>query len=141
MPLTEGQGLLQSVTFGLGTNYQIDEPGPVGIGVPSPKTNDVDLRHDDGSYAGADHKASRIITIPFIVIGTSPSNTMDNFETLAAAWEPVAADVELELYLPGKHFTVDGRPRGLAEDLSLLHQWVVHCIGTFVGLDPALTAA
>lgn len=140
MPLSEGQGLLQSVTFGLGTNYHIAEPGPTGVGVPAPKTNDVDLRHGNGGYAGADLKASRIITIPYLVIGTSASNTMDNFETLAAAWEPVSADVELELYLPGKHFTVDGRPRGLLEDLSLLHQWVVPCLGTFVALDPTLTA-
>lgn len=139
MPLTEGQGSLQSVTFGKSTNYQIAPPGPGGIGTIA-KTNDVDLRHDDGGYAGADLKAARIITIPFLVIGTSPSNTMDNFETFSAAWEPVSSDVTLELYLPGKHFSVSGRPRSLVEDLTFLYEWVVPCLGTFVALDPTITA-
>ena len=140
MPLTESQGLLNGVTFGAGTNYRFAEEHVSGIGVPVPKTNDVNLAHDDGAYAGTDLQGVRIITIPFVVLGSSPSDAMDNFETLAAAWAP-GGDETLELYLPGKHFTCVGRPRGLIEDLRRLKQSMVDCIGTFVCLDPTLTPA
>lgn len=140
MPLTEWQGSLNGVTFGTGTNYRFAAENVAGIGEPAPKTNDVDLKHGDGAYAGTDRKSVRIITIPFVVLGTSPSNAMDNFETLSAAWVP-GGDVTLELYLPGKHFTCVGRARGLIEDLHRLKGSVVDCIGTFVGLDPTMTPA
>lgn len=140
MPLTESQGLLNSVTFGAGTNYRFAPENVSGVGEPPPKTNDVDLKHGDGAYAGTDRKSPRIITIPFVVLGTSPSNAMDNFETLAAAWVP-GGDVTLELYLPGKHFTVSGRARGLIEDLRRLKASVVDCVGTFHALNPTMTPA
>lgn len=142
MPLTEGQGSLQSVTFGKSTNYRIDSSGPAGIGGMEPKTAVVDLRSGDGGYAGPARKGTRVITIPFVVIGTSESNAMDNFETLAAAFEDPGTDQTLELYLPGKHFTVSGRPWGLGdEDLSLLYQWIVPCLGTFMAFNPTMTPA
>lgn len=141
MPLTEWQGLLQGVTFGKGTNYRLDVPNIGGLGVPNPKTQDVNLDHGDGGYAGTDRKGIRIITLPFVVIGTSPSNCMDNFETLAAAFEPVAADVTLELYLPGKHVNISGRPRGITDDLSRLKGGVIRAQGLFVALNPTMTAA
>lgn len=140
MPLTESQGSLNGVTFGAGTNYRFAVQHVSGIGVPAPKTNDVNLAHGDGAYADADLQSVRVITIPFVVLGTSPSNAMDNFETLAAAWVP-GGDATLELYLPGKHFTCSGRARGLIEDLSRLKASQVDCIGTFVALDPTLTPA
>lgn len=140
MPLSvEWTGLLQGVTFGAGTVYRIDESNVSGVGVPAPKSNDVDLIHGDGAYAGADRKAARIITIPFVVLNSSPASTMDSFETLAAAWEPTTSDVTLELYLPGKNFTVSGRPRGLIEDLRHLKASRIYCIGTFVALNPTMT--
>lgn len=138
MPLIEWQGTLNGVTFGTGTNYRIAQGNVSGIGVPPPKTNDVDLRHGDGAYAGSDHKAVRIITIPYVVLGSSPTDAMDNFQTLAAAWVE-GGDVTLELYLPGNHFTVSGRARGLIEDLSRLKSSVVDCVGTFVALSPTMT--
>ena len=139
MPVSVWQGSLQGVTFGTGTNYHFASTNISGLGVPSPKANDVNLTSGDGAYAGADLKGVRVIVIPYIVLGTSPTNAMDNFETLAAAWEPVASDVTLELYLPGKHVTIAGRPRGLVEDLSALKSSRVAAIGTFVALDPTMT--
>jgi hypothetical protein len=141
MPLTLGQGSLQSVTFGVGTNYRIADPGPQGIGGIEPKTVIVDLKSGDGGYAGPVRRAIRVITIPFIIVGTSESNAMDNFETLAAAFEDPGSDQTLELYLPGKHFSVSGRPWGLGdEDLGLLYQWTVTAQGTFMATDPTMTA-
>lgn len=141
MPITLGQGLLQSVTFGKGTNYQFEASGVGGIGALTPKTAVVDLKSGDGGYAGPAQKPIRPITIPFVVIGTSESNAMDNFETLAAAFEDPGSDVTLELYLPGKHFTCSGRPWGLSEDLTHLYEWVVPCLGTFMAFNPTMTAA
>ena len=141
MPLTtEWTGKLQGVTFGAGTVYRIEQANIGGIGVPAPRANDVELVHGNGSYANADRKSSRVITIPFVVLDASPSATMDAFETLASAWEPVSADVTLEVYLPGKHFLVAGRPRGLIEDLRHLKASRIDCIGTFVALDPTMAA-
>jgi hypothetical protein len=139
MALTVGQGSLQGVTFGIGTNYQWADPGPTGIGEVV-KDQDVELDHDDGSYAGTDRKGTRVITLPFVVIGTDAANAMDNFETLAAAFAASATNVTLELYLPGKHFSVSGRPRGVVEDLTHLYEAVVYCLGTFVANNPTMTA-
>jgi hypothetical protein len=140
MPLTEWQGSLNSVTFGTGTNYRFDERGGIaGIGVPTPKSHDVDLKSGDGAYSGADRKSVRIITIPFVVLGTSPSDAMDNFQTLCGAFVEQASDITLELYLPGNHFTVAGRPRGLNEDLSRLKASVIPCLARFDALTPTMT--
>jgi hypothetical protein len=140
VPLTVGQGLLQGVTFGAGTAMHFAPEYVSGIGVPVPKDEDVDLEHGDGGYAGTDRKGIRSIIIPFRIVGPSAASCMASFDTLAAAWEPVDADVELELFLPGKHFTVQGRPRGLPDDLSRLRNGVISTIGLFVCLDPTMTA-
>lgn len=141
MPIVEGQGLLQSVTFGKWTNYRIADPGPTGIGGLEPKTQIVDLKSGDGGYFGPARKPMRPITIPFLIVGTSESNAMDNFETLGAAFEDPGTDQTLELYLPGKHFTVTGRPWGLGdEDLGLLYQWQVTALGVFMAY-PTMTPA
>jgi hypothetical protein len=139
MTLSVWQGSLQGVTFGTGTNYHFADQGVSGIGAVV-KDQDVNLEHGDGSYAGTDRKGPRIITIPFVVLGTDSTSAMDNFETLAAAWEASATDVTLELYLPGKHFSVSGRPRGIVEDLSRLKLAVIDCIGTFMANTPTMTA-
>lgn len=139
MPLTEWQGSLQGVTFGAGTNYRFGPGSVTGIG-GSVKPVVVNLEGGDGAYSGVDRKAPRLITIAFVVLGTSPSNCMDNFETLAAAFEASATDVTLELYLPGKHFSVDGRPRGIVENLTQLKSSKIDAIGSFFAADPTMTA-
>lgn len=140
MPLTEGQGSLQGVTFGVGTKRHISPQYVTGIGVQPPKNQDTTLDHGDGGYGGVDRKGVRSIVIPYTIVGTSAADAMDEFETLAAAWEPVSADVTLELYLPGKHFTVQGRPRGLPENLSRQKSGIITAVGLFVCLNPTLTA-
>lgn len=141
MPLVVRQGSLQGVTFGDGTNYRWDEEGPSGVGGLEPKTILVDLKGGDGSYAGPARKPSRLITIPFMVVGTSESDVMDNFETLAAAFDDPGSNQTLELYLPGKHFSVSGRPWGCPEDsLAQQKQGIILCTGSFMAASPTMTA-
>lgn len=144
MALTvEWTGLLQGVTFGQGTGgvwFNANQP-VTGIGVPTPKDQDVDLKSGDGEYAGTDRKASRLVVASLIVVGTSASDTMDKFEALTVAFiDSAASDVTYELYLPGKHFSVSGRPRGIIEDLSRLKSHRIDCVGTFKAHQPTMTA-
>lgn len=139
MPLVEWQGSLQGLTFGTGTNYRIGQANLGGLGTTY-KNLDVNLTGGDGSYPGPTRKASRLITIPFVVLGSSPSDAMDNYELLDAAFSDPGSDVTLELYLPGKHFTVDGRPRGTDEDLRRLKVGRIDCIATFLAHTPTMTA-
>lgn len=135
-------GLLQSVTFGLGNGgVWFNESQPVtGIGALTPKNQDVDLDHDDGFYAGTDRQPMRLITCALVVLGTSSSDTMDKFEALAVAFENSGAtDKTFELWLPGKHFSVSGRPNGCVEDLSRLKTSRIDCVGSFRAY-PTMTA-
>lgn len=104
------------------------------------KNQDVDLTAGAGSYGGTDRAASRIITIPVILKGTA-SSVGSAFKTLNdTTWALSTTDIPLHLQLPGiGKFYVNGRPRGVGEDLSNAGEGLIRCLLTFVALDPTIT--
>lgn len=131
----EVQGLLHGPT----TRFHWTGPW-TGLGLPAPKTNDVDLDDADGSYPGRDRLTSRVLTFPVGFGGTTPAAVMDDLRTLSEAWTTVAVgQVELHAQLPGwGHFYVVGRPRGLVEDLTNLKGGEGLALLTFHALDPEI---
>jgi len=131
---------LGSVLIGM-TGRWIAPPGVAGLGVPTPKSADVDLQQAAGAYGSPDWAAQRTVTVPVLIDGTTGAGAYALFAPMVAAWSPSTIDVELHLQLPGfGHVKLIGRPRGLSEDLSLLPEGIINCLATFVGLKPALVA-
>ncbi len=132
---------LQGVLVG-GTGAVIAPPGIGGVGEPTPKSQDVALNHADGAYGGPDYRSPKVITVPILIEEPTAAAAMAVFDTLMTAWAPTTTDVELHLRLPGwGHVKYLGRPRGLAEDFSLMPEGVINCMGTFVALSPARLSA
>lgn len=135
--MNDWQGALDGVTFGAGTNYFFGAAGIEGLGVPQAKTADVDLVGQDGAYASPDFMGVRAILIHFTINLTTATAALAAFDSLAAAWEPVTADVELHLQIPGRgEVYYLGRPRGLEADLTLLSEGVIDAIGDFRAMSP-----
>ena len=138
-----------------------------GLGMPPAKTADTELDHADGSYGGEDYTGPRVITVALLIkgsensgtwndadstwngsggtwdttggSGTSPGGALNGLSALNDAWAASTTDIPLYLRLPGwGKFHVNGRPRGLDEDLSLLTFGLIVVMATFVALDPTI---
>lgn len=136
---TDYQLELRGLLMGAGTIFDNGAGGWGGLGVPSPKTADVELEQGDGVYPGRDYTPARMLTFPLAWGGTDPATAMDRFRTLCDAWETERTDeLELHMQLPGwGHFYVIGRPRGLAEDLSRLKSGEGAAMASFLATSPA----
>lgn len=138
MPLLTWQVQVDTLVTGTSTNYTLDGDGNgiAGLGVPAPKTADVELFHSDGSYGSADYMGVRVISIPYALEGTA-AQAFEWLDDLVAAFAPRTADVDLTIGLPYYGDVVySGRPRGLDADLKEATFGRILCIGTFVALDP-----
>src|SRR6266576_1380797 len=110
---------LRAVLMGVTTRFKPAPPGIKGLVASSVKSADVDLEGADGSYASVDRKAPRVITIPMTILEINAGTAMNSLQTLSAAWDASATDIPLYIRLPGwGKFHVNGRPRGLVEDLT-----------------------
>ena len=134
---------LRLLLMGFGTVYGIG-PRPAsieGLGLSSPKTNDLDLAHADGAYAGQDKRSVRVITVPIVIRQTSAALAMTSLTTLQTAWDVSTVDIPLYFRLPGwGKFHVNGRPRGLevAVPTELKQRFSITCLGTFVCNTPTV---
>lgn len=126
--------------MGEGTNYALGPYGqPIaGLGVPQPKTADVELWHEDGAYGSPDYLSPRVISIPFELGGT-PSQVGGWVKDMNTAWAVSTTDIPLYMQLPGfGKFYVNGRPRGFDADLTNLQFGIVTGDAIFVALDPTI---
>lgn len=131
---------IRTTLLGDGSSYPLDHSAPIGGIGNQVKIQDVDLRHGDGSYGGTDRKAARVITIPILIKGTA-SAVGSAFKTLNdTTWALSTTDIPLYLQLPGiGKFYVNGRPRGVDEDLRWIDVGLIRCLLTFIALDPTVT--
>ena len=141
MPISaDWQGNLRSLTFGAGTDWQIDEPGISGLGIPVARTRDAERGDRHGDVGGDDVLPRRILNVPLVGTFASPGAAWIAFEEeLKLAWAESIVDEVLDLRLPGMPETgrrYFGRARGLAEDLSRLKSSTVRALCTFEALDP-----
>lgn len=140
MPLTQDwQVEIRGTVTGAGTDFQIEEGGISGLGVPPAKTNDVDRGHASGAYFGRDYTGVRVITIPYVISvneGTDAekaANAGGLFLWLCDLWEASETDIVLAMQLPGfGQVSFEGRPRGLVDDLSRLSVGVARGLATFM---------
>jgi hypothetical protein len=138
--MSDWQVVLQGLTMGAGTNYEIGPAGISGLGVPKTKTADVDLDSQHGAYGSPDYLSVRVLLIPITVSGDNAADAFDNLELLNTAWGPVQADVEITITLPGwGTFSYMGRPRGLDVDPEFAKSGEFSAIGEFHALDPVAT--
>jgi hypothetical protein len=141
VPITsDWQGNLRSLTFGAGSDWQIDEPGITGLGIPSARTRDAERGDRAGDAGGDDVLPRRILTVPLVGTFDSAGEAWVSFEEeLKVAWAEGIVDESLDLRLPGMPATgrrYFGRARGLDDDLSDLKSGVIRTLCTFEALDP-----
>lgn len=132
---------IRTTLMGDGTNYALGPYGQTikGLGVPTPKTADVELYHDGGAYGSPDYMGIRIISVPFELGGT-PAQVGGWVKDLNTAWAPSTTDIPLYMQLPGfGKFYVNGRPRGFDADLTNLQFGIVTGEAYFTALDPTIT--
>lgn len=130
---------IRGTLTGAGTPWLLAFEGVGGLGVPQAKTHDTDLAHAAGAYFGRDFGGVRILTVPYIMRGTTAA-TGAAFLNLNALWAPSEVDLPLHVRLAGLgHLSFVGRPRGLAEDLSQLNRGVARALATFACSSPAYT--
>lgn len=129
--------VLQGVTMGDGTICVIGEAGISGLGVPTAKSQDVDLPGRDGAYGNPDYMGPRVILVPLNVSLADDTAAWTALDTLNAAWAPVTADVQIDFNL-GTFGTVSymGRPRGLDPNTQFVMDGVLSLIGEFHALNP-----
>jgi hypothetical protein len=134
---------LHNTLYGRGNNGVYLESGknPIdGLGVPDAKIQDVEFWGRDGSYANPDYLSLRLITITAMVKGATASAGMTSLKSLTQSWIPLTADTDLAFQLPGwGKFYVNGRPRGLKSDLTLMHRGIVRVLLRFDCPTPTIT--
>jgi hypothetical protein len=129
---------LQGLLCGATTAYRLRREMIGGLGEPEPKTVIVDLEHGDGVYFGPSRKASRAVTLPVIILGSSQSDAMTKLAAFRTAFTDPGTDVTLEIQLPGMHVTMSGRPRGVTADLAELLHGEINVIGSFLATSSAM---
>ena len=132
---------VRATLFGFGTDMNLDGPrmGLRGFGLPDIKSTDTPYAHADGSFAGDDFLASRVLSLPFKIVKANESDAFAALATANTAWAPSSTDIPLYFRLPswGKKY-VNGRPRGLVEDLSDVRRGVISILCTFICPDPTI---
>lgn len=133
------------VIIGAGTNYQIDEGGPAGLGLPDLRTSDAPRPQDHGLFFGEDFFAGRQLTFDVWVLGDTAAGTTTLMDALIAVWQPPPGQAgisPLTIRLPGQ---VDrilyGRPRRLAYDVSTLRGGAVKASLQYDAADPRIYSA
>ena len=127
---------LRGLTIGDGTDYPLTEPGPTGLGVPTPRIADQERGGLDGHVGGYDVLPRRVITIPVGVNATDDLEAWTLYDALKLAWKPSQEDIPLVLSFAGATLTYMGRPRGLEPELSYVGQGWVSALCHFEALHP-----
>lgn len=138
MALSVEQGSLRSLTFGRDTDW----PGIGGtrgaLGTPQVPGSDVATPSRHGAVGGLDRRTSRVILIPFQVLGSTTAAVQQNLATLRTAWKETDDELPLTLrFEDTPELVYFGRPRGLDDGgLGKLISGTAKLVGTFACQDP-----
>lgn len=105
------QAELRTTLMGATTNYEFRS---VHAPPAEYRTTDVPKLLGDGTFGGKDFKGPIVVTIEFVVKGTSDVNLQANLDTLEGVWARSHTDLEFVLRLPNwgtKGKKISGRPR------------------------------
>lgn len=132
-----------------GSDYMLLGDSIEGLGLPEPKTADVDRNDDHGAVAGTDYGQPRVLRVPIVIQREDAAGDPDSeaamvaLRALKAAWKPTGpGDDVLSITIPGIGPADDvlrffGRPRtGLDVKLGALYAGIIYARATFVALDP-----
>ena len=132
---------IRATLFGFGTDTNVDGPrmGLRGFGLPDIKSTDTDYAHAAGAFAGEDYLSVRTLSLPFKIVAATETAAFAALSSASTAWAPSLTDIPLYFRLPsiGKKY-VNGRPRGMVEDLSDARRGVIPILCTFVCPDPTI---
>lgn len=132
---------IRALLHGPGTLYMVDrERGAYkGLGTPAPKANTVPLDQADGAYGAPEYSGTRIITAAFMIKASTPAAAMNALAAANTAWASSTSDIPLYLKLAGwGKFHVNGRPRGLDEDISRAELGIIPILCSFEALTPTI---
>lgn len=131
-----------SIAFGCGSGgIHLDMQHPIEglLGVPDTKTQDVVYNFRDGSYPNPDYLQPRVVTIPCLTRTNGITDALSALAGIVDVWQPLDASVELAFKLPSHGlFKINGRPRGLKEDLALARFGCIRMLLRFDALSPTL---
>lgn len=137
---TDWQGNVRAFTFGAGTDWEIDDDGIAGLGIPAARTRDGERGDQDGDVGGDDTLPRRIIYVPLVGVFATPGDAWQSLEEdLKVGWAESNVDLPLDLRLAGMPTTgrrFFGRPREVSENLSDLKSGTIRALCTFEALDP-----
>ena len=140
--VANGQIELRTTLMGPSSDFDIDYErmgSYTPLGDQAYKNADVNLAHDDGSYAGQDFKGPLSFTFPLYFQGTQ-SQAGSAILTMRTTWAPSTSDLPLYHQIPGVgKFYVNGRPRGCNVDARDIEFGRVRFICLFVATDPTIT--
>jgi hypothetical protein len=129
---------LRGTLTGAGTPFMLEPPGLTGLGVPNPKTNDVDRMFADGMHMGRDYAGVRVVNVAYTITATA-AEAGELLLELDGLWAVDNDDVELHARIPGfGHIVLEGRPRGLLEDARGLGAGIARALATFWCGNPAI---
>jgi hypothetical protein len=141
-PSADYQASISGLLMGAGTAYEFGTAGISGLGNPKAKTADVPLDMADGAFGAPDYLDVRTLLLHLEIMEADAGAAFDALATLATAWRPTTADIDLHIQLPGwGHIYYVGRPRSLDDDCTLVRSGLITAIGEFVALDPIAHAA
>lgn len=132
---------LRTLLHGPASLYIVDRDRGAykGLGVPPVKAKSVPLDGADGSYGAPEFLSSRVITAAFIIKASTPAAAMNALTAINTAWASSTTDIPLYLRLPGwGKFHVNGRPRGVDEDISRAALGIIPLLCTFEALNPTI---
>jgi len=72
--------------MGTGTAYALDVDGNAGLGTPDTKTAEPSSTARRRLSAAPDFLGVRIVTIPVVILGTSPEDAFNGLADLNTAW-------------------------------------------------------
>jgi hypothetical protein len=137
----DSQFFIRSTVFGRGTNdLWFDKARVTGLlGVPQPKTSDVDLWGQPGAEGNPEYAGVRLLTITAKIVSASQAAALTAIAALDTAWASSNTDIPLVIQLGGTRYQVSGRPRGFTDDLSEFDIYIIHVLLRFDALNPART--
>lgn len=136
-PTLDYQASVDGFLMGTGTNFLFGANGIDGLGNPPTKSADVQLDGRHGIFASPDYMEARPILIHLEIVKDAAADAFNALASLATAWLPTVANVELHIRLPGwGHIYYNGRPRGLDDHCEDAPNGRIWCEAEFLATDP-----
>lgn len=126
---------------GKGTIYRLGPSLISGLGAAKPKERRFELQGQDGSVAGLEYAAPRILIIDYVIVASTQAAAWNAVTALSAEYAASTIDRTLRFKLPGWGLSaVTGRPDGFEPNIDKRHLGgVIAGTARFTATDPTIT--